>query len=213
MFANGDYAVVDGIVDGLFRVPRAGGTPTLVQIVPVLGNPDAVVANFDGSVAISESGAPNGNRIVVARPDGSIAVIASGAPFGNLEGLARTPHLQGATAGTLGTTLPLTLDFPGQALNPYLFLFSTALYPGFALPMGQTPIVPDAIFVSFVGVNNSVFQNFLGTLDAADRANPTIVIPRIVVPRGVSLHFQAVTFDFSQPSSFGSFSNLHTVRF
>jgi DNA-binding beta-propeller fold protein YncE len=213
LFANGDYAVADALVDGVFRVPRAGGSASLVQGTPVLGNPDGIVSNFDGSIAISESGAPNGNRIVVLRPDGSAAVIASGAAFSNLEALARVPHLQGAVRGTSGVTLPWTIEFPSLASSPFLHLVSASLHPGFALAIGETPMNPDPIFLSFVGVDTPLFQGFVGALDASGRASLALAVPNVPTPAGFALHVQTVVLDLGQPSFLGAIGNLHTVLF
>ncbi|MBK9387673.1 MAG: hypothetical protein IPN34_22900 [Planctomycetes bacterium] len=213
LWANGDYAVADALVDGVFRVPRAGGSATLVQSVPTLGNPDGMVENFDGYVALSESGAPNGNRIVVLRPDGSTSIVAAGGAFSNLEALARVPHLQGTVNGASGVSLAWTAEFPTQAGNPYLHFVSASLYPGLPLAIGESPVNPDPVFLSFVGVNTPVLQSFVGNLDASGRANPTLAIPSVPIPAGAVLHVQTVVLDFGQPSFLGALGNLHTVRF
>jgi hypothetical protein len=213
MWANGDYAVTDALVDGVFRVPRGGGPATLVQGVPVLGNPDGMVANFDGYVALSESGAPNGNRIVVLRPDGSTSIVASGGAFSNLEALARVPHLQGAVRGAAGTSLAWTAEFPTQAGNPYLHFLCASLYPGLSLAIGETSVNPDPVFLSFVGVNTPVFQGFVGTLDANGRAHLTLAVPNVPIPPGIALHVQTIVLDLAQPSFLGALGNLHTVIF
>jgi len=203
VYPDGDFAVIDAIVDAVFRVPRAGGTVTTVVMVPTLGNPDGIVSDFQGGLYVSESGAPNGNRVVQVDPLGGLTLVASGAPFQNLESLGLAPFLGGPTRPTTGpgSASPLSLALPGQSLRLYFLAMSLSVYPGIRLlPPDPRALAlnPDWLFFGPLGASlPGLTSRWAGPLDPAGQASAGVdfgLLPPGAL-KGRRLHLQGFTLD------------------
>ncbi|MBN2491138.1 MAG: hypothetical protein JXQ29_09835, partial [Planctomycetes bacterium] len=215
-FRNGDCAVIDALVDAVFRLPSGGGVPVTLVPSPPLGNPEGVVYDFEGGVVISESGAPAGDRIVRVDSLGAFSIVAQGTPFSNLEDVARIPYLTGPNVGGPGQPLVMVLRVPADAGLAYLTFASLSLYPGFGLPAPDprgTPLNPDALFFLTVGASSAIFRNWTGALSATGLAAPILSVPNVPLPAGLTIFVQAVTLDGTAPNGIRTFANVHTIRF
>lgn len=213
LWGNGDFAVIDGVTDFVYRVPRAGGPPVPIVGPPTLLNPDAVVADFEGRVLISESHI-QGNRIELVEPNGKVTAIASGTPFQNLEALARVPTLHGPVRSGPGQTTKLGLDFPGQGGRPYAVWASLSLHPGIPLGGSDTRWIAgnlDLLFQASFGANNALFAGWVGALVPPGTAAPALAVPQVTLPP-LTLFVQALTIDPSSPGLFGNLSNVHVLK-
>jgi hypothetical protein len=213
LLADGDYAVSDGLVDAVFRVPRAGGAPTIVVVTPAIDNPDALCADFEGRVAVAESSSA-GSRVDLVDRNGVVTPIASGAPLSNLEVVARAPRLAGPARSGPGQTSTLALEFGGEGGLPFVMFATLSVFPGVAFPAPDArgiPGNPDVLFLNTLGANNSVFVGWGGALLPNGTAAPQLVIPN--VPLGpATFHLQAITLDLASVNFIRSFSNLHLLR-
>jgi sugar lactone lactonase YvrE len=213
---DGDFAVSDGIVDAIFRVARGGGAVVTLIQSPPLGNPDGITEDFEGRIAVSESGNPLGDRLVEVDVTGSLSTISAGAPFSNLEDLSRIPRLTGPNLGRAGQKHRFLLRFPGEGGLFYVMFACFSLYPGFGLPspdVRATPCNPDPLFFLTLGANNPIFTRWAGVLSATGLGTPELNAPNVTLPPGLKLFIQAVTIDPTAPSGIRSLSNVHVIGF
>ncbi|MCC6673018.1 MAG: SMP-30/gluconolactonase/LRE family protein, partial [Planctomycetes bacterium] len=137
LLPDGDFAVSDGLVDCVFRVPRAGGAPTIVVVTPAIDNPDALCEDFEGRVLVAESSAA-GNRVDLVDRGGGVQTVASGLPFRNLEVVARAPRLSGPATIGVGQTANFALRFAGEGVTPYAMWATLSVFPGLPFPAPDT---------------------------------------------------------------------------
>jgi hypothetical protein len=221
LFVNGDVAVSSGHPDFIKRVPRAGGSPTLLVGSPPLGNPDDIHADGAGGFFVSESGLPLGHRITHVDALGNLTVVSSSGLFQNPEGLGIAPSLRGPTQVFTGpgAVFSLALDLPADAGRPYRIVAARSAHPGQSLPPFDwrgTPLNPDSVFRrTRQGDLPPITQNWSGLLDANGRASASLDFSTLApgVFAGTSLHLHAITRDPAAPSGIRSFSNVLTLRF
>lgn len=210
---DGDYAVIDGITDVVYRIPRAGGPPTVMTGAPSIINPDSLCSDFEGGVVLAEELA-SGRRIDHIDRFGNATPILNPAPFSNLEAIARAPRLTGPTQGGVGQTSTFDLEFGGEGGAPYLLWASLSVYPGFALAPTDgrgVPTNPDGLFFLTIGANNSVFFGWSGMLSPTGTAAAQLTIPNLALPP-LSFYLQALTVNFGSRRGVQSLSNVHPLR-
>ncbi|MEZ5964811.1 MAG: hypothetical protein R3F56_13280 [Planctomycetota bacterium] len=213
LFADGDYAIMDGLVDAVFRLPRSGGTPTPIVTTPAIDNPDGIAADFEGGFVLSESSSA-GSRIDRVDRHGNVTNVVSGAPFSNLEDIARAPRLSGPDRLQMGQTGSFRLNFGGEGGRPYLMWASLSVYPGLAFPgidVRAIPGNPDALFLTSIAANDPVFVAWSGTLSASGTAAPQLALPNLALGP-LTFHLQALTVQASYRNSIRSISNLHLLQ-
>lgn len=105
-----------------------------------------------------------------------------------------------AVSGSTGIGQTATLDLQAARSASRTYLAAVALdnSPAIPLPSGRTfPLAPDALFQTFLSAP-TVFQNFIGQLDAAGQGAARIAIPPLTALRGLTLH---VAFATLQPQA------------
>ena len=212
LWPNGDYAVIDGLTDAVYRMPRGGGAPIPIVATPVIDNPDAVCTDFEGRVVIAESSS-RGSRIDVIDTLGGVTPVWIGSPFSNLEVVARVPRLAGPATGGPGLTSNFALEFGGQGGLPYAMFATLSVFPGIGLPNGDTRAIsgnPDVMFQLSAAANNVVFVGWGGILSNSGTAAPQLVTPNIPLSP-LTLWVQALTIDPQKLNGIASLSNLHRI--
>ena len=212
LWHDGDYAVIDGLTDTVYRLPRAGGAPVPIVGTPVIDNPDAVCTDFEGRVVLAESSS-RGSRIEMVDRFGVVTPIWIGSPFSNLEVVARVPRLAGPAVGGPGLTSNFTLEFGGEAGRPYAMFATLSLFPGVTLPNGDSRAIsgnPDVMFDLSAAANNVVFVGWGGVLSPSGTAAPQLATPNIPLSP-LRLWVQALTIDPLKLNGIGSLSNLHRI--
>ncbi len=94
----------------------------------------------------------------------------------------------------LGSVQPLTLAAPTQTNQMYVIAVSELSSP--ETPVNATMAVPLNLAGQFVQLGWSlptIFQNFVGVLDAQGNANAAVAIPYIPTLSGLTLHFAYAT--------------------
>ncbi len=221
LFHDGDYAVMSGNPDLVWRIPRAGGAPVVLVGSQPLGNPDGMVGDFAGGLWISESGAPNGSRVVHVTSTGALTVLAAGSPFQNLEAIAIVPRLRGPVLPSTGpgSSYVLDLDCPGEAGAWYGIGASLSTFPGVALPApdprGAAVNLDSLFLLTFANDFPPFTTGWSGFLGGSGQASATLDLSAVApgLLAGLSLHVQGLTLDSLAPSGIGSFTNVHTLRF
>ncbi|MBI5853634.1 MAG: hypothetical protein HZB39_21710 [Planctomycetes bacterium] len=225
LFQNGDWAVIDGVTDSVFRVARAtSAITTWVSNATLAGNPEGIWPSDDGGFFVAQSAA-NNNRIALIDAAGATTTFTQGPPFSNIEDCARLPELRGPLAPLVtgpGGQAVLSLDHGStSAARPYSIVLSGGAWQGFPLPADPRAftIDGDSLFVAtFMSDIPPFFVGFTGLLDASGRANGAIDLsflpPGLLA--GVTLYAQA--FDLVPPGpyggyDFGRFSNVAALRF
>jgi streptogramin lyase len=225
LLPDGDYAVIDGLTDSVFRITRgANQITTWVSNAALAGNPEGIWPNDDGGFFIAQS-ASNNNRIALVDAAGAVGTFTQGAPFTNIEDCARIRELFGPVAPL--TTGPsgqasLALDFgTGSATQLYSISLSTSAWPGLPLIFDSrsTTIAPDSLFLAtFLRDAPPFFTGFVGFLDANGRANGSIDLRALPAGFLAGTTLFAQGFEFVTPgpyggSDFGRFSNVVALRF
>ena len=216
---DGDIYVSDALADSVYRVQLSTGNITTVVTVPTLGNPEAIIANFDGSFALCEAGIPNGPRIVNVDRNGGLRIVAQNGPLFGLEDIARMPHLTGPESTPAPGSYPFPLDFPGEGFSFYAMWVSLSVTPGlefsslFVDPtdLRSLPANADPFFLASFAANSAVFVGWGGTLSATGTATPMLTIPQVQLPP-FTLTLQAMTFDPNAQNGVRSISNAHPIR-
>lgn len=212
LWHDGDYAIIDGLTDTVYRLPRAGGPPVAIVGTPVIDNPDAVCSDFEGRVVLAESSS-RGSRLDLVDRFGTVTPLWVGSPFSNLEVVARVPRLSGPATGGPGLTSPFALECGGEGGKAYAMFATLTLFPGLALPNGDTRAIPgnpDVMFQLSAGANNAVFVGWGGVLSASGTAAPQLATPNIPLSP-LTLWVQALTIDPAKVNYLGSFTNVHRI--
>jgi hypothetical protein len=173
LFPNGDYAVIDGVTDSVFRIDRTSLVlTTWVTAASLNANPEGIVSDGAGGFFISHSGNPSGNGIRVVDALGSVTPATGPAPWSNLECLVRVPLVSGprTIATGPGAVYSFTFDAPGAAGDLYTLILSASVHPGWHLPSPDPRslfINPDAFFSATIAQNvPPILTNWTAFLDA-----------------------------------------------
>lgn len=215
LFANGDIAVIDGIVDAVFRIDRL--TQGITTFVPnsVLGNnPDGITESHDGGFYAALS-STSGNQVVGIDRLGNLTPYVSGAPFTNLEDVTVVRELTGPTNLTsgAGSTFAFGLELPRQPTKPYTVALAGGLFPGIPFPFGDAralAINGDPLFVSTFFQNLSpVLVGFTGVTNPSGIANLTFDLSFFPPGTfaGLKLFAQGLTLDPTAATGIGAVSN------
>ena len=139
-------------------------------------------------------------------PGTQVVVTARGNSGASTSDTARLRFTLAAPASvSIGGSATLQLDYPEQQGRGYIMATSMGNSPGLTLPGGEfMPLNPDGLF--FLSWSTpSVFQNFIGGLDAFGRATARFIVPSITQLRGIRFYFGYATVDGS--SNFAATSN------
>lgn len=179
VFPDGDYAVIDGITDQVYRIGRTTGAITVFcNSASLGGNPEGIVPDFAGGMLVSQSQA-SGSRVVRLDAAGAATQVAAGAPFTNLEDLAKVPHLvspRQVTSGP-GSVFSITVDAPGLPGQYYSLAFAASVFPGFVIPGSSLRLALnlDPFLYASIGQNAPpALVGNTGFLDAQGRATATL---------------------------------------
>jgi hypothetical protein len=221
LFSNGDFAVIDGLADEVYRIQRP--TSTISVFVPnsTLGNnPDGITEAFDGGFYVSTSSSVL-NSVVRLDTQGALTPVASGAPFSNLEDVTVVQVLTGPTGVTSGpnATYGFRLELPLQPARLFSVGLSGSLYPGVPFPGGDARALAanaDGLFLATLFRNLApVFTGWTGVTDAGGSA--TLLLDLRPFPpgtfAGLTLFAQGITVDWPSPTGIGGVSNPLRIGF
>jgi sugar lactone lactonase YvrE len=180
-FQNGDLAVIDGVNDEIYRLDRASGVLSVFVSQAALGNnPESITEAGDGGFLVALESTTFGFAIVYVDAFGGVQPIAGGSPFSNLEEVAVVASLTGPTDLTTGpgSLYPMGLDVPSWPGRVHAIGLSASVFPGFGVgpgdPRGLTVNGDGLYLASVTGGAPTVFVGWLGRLDAAGRASPSL---------------------------------------
>jgi len=120
----------------------------------------------------------------------------------------------GSGSGQIGTTITFTLLAPPDAGLPYQVGSSFGNGP-IPIDTRQIPLSPDNLLaLSVGGLVPSIFQGYLGVLDAKGTAAAQLNIPSITQLKGLRIYTAFLTLKASAPSGVSNISNafLFTVQ-
>jgi len=142
-----------------------------------------------------------GNAGHALNGDGTMAVFNSkfnykgGNPDGNAEVYFWTDALTRTGIPQTGATVSYHMNAPGHGGETYLMACSFFRTPGLPIPgAGIVPLTPDGLFYASISVP-SIFQNFVGTLDANGKGTGKVAIPAIPGLSGIPFHTSFVSVD------------------
>jgi len=113
----------------------------------------------------------------------------------------------------IGTTFPIDLQALTDGGKSYVLALSlTDIAPFIGIDRRFVPLTPDALF--YLTISNlapTIFQNFVGTLDASGRAQAKLAIPAVPALAGFPVHAAFITFP-GGPAGVSVISNPFTFQ-
>jgi hypothetical protein len=115
--------------------------------------------------------------------------------------------IQGSGATSPGSTVVLALTAPGDPGLPYQVGTSQGTGP-IPIDRRRLGLSPDALLAASVsGFLPSIFEGYVGLLDATGQGKAKLHLPNLTVLIGVRLHSAFLTLDAGAPSGVKSISN------
>ncbi|MEX1025910.1 MAG: VCBS repeat-containing protein [Planctomycetota bacterium] len=182
-----DVATADSDSNTVTVMENVGGAFAVAATLATALDPDSILAgdvNNDGGV-----------DLLVANGDG-----ASVSLFTNANGQPLSVLVQ-PVVGSLGL---VQLSLPAAAQQGYFCGFSLST-SGVSLPGGALfPLAFDDLLIDSLNPTAGSFQNTIGVLDGAGRAQVQLVVPPNVAIAGARFFTAAVLLGGSQPLTFGA---------
>ncbi|MCA8968200.1 MAG: PD40 domain-containing protein [Planctomycetes bacterium] len=188
------------------------------------GASDAVVYDLQAKTfrrfAYTPWGTPAGTYNGVFANDGSAALFLAEEKIlptypmsgGNLVVYTVHPKIEAANEPRLGRPLRFALEDPRAAGRTYVAMTALSYLPAIRIDHRDLFLSADPVLFASMSVQ-SVFQNYVGQLDAQGRGTATLLLPYDPALRGLTLWTAFVALDATARSGIGAISNSVSTTF